>query len=288
MTNAMKSRFYLLTLVVAMLSSMSLFAQGQRTQLSDDIIYEGAWPKGEGVLYSQKDGLILGTFDKGKPQGKCVCYRPNGEVYWGDFKKGKPTGHAYLFRDEGAVIVGTYKNGRFHGVDTLYRVDGSVYIGRFKNGKHVEKIYESKVVSDEIMNRKPSYPRIDFRNRQEEFLKDMEIAWQNYRIGLKQSSGFIYPRFQGGGIDDFTLWVNSRIEVPADVVPSGTSRTVLVEFTVLTDGQVTDVHAVFGSHPLLNETAENAVKKSPKWQSAEHNGEKLSTRMTIPVVFSME
>ena len=271
-----------------MLSSMSLFAQGQRTQLSDDIIYEGAWPKGEGVLYSQKDGLILGTFDKGKPQGKCVCYRPNGEVYWGDFKKGKPTGHAYLFRDEGAVIVGTYKNGRFHGVDTLYRVDGSVYIGRFKNGKHVEKIYESKVVSDEIMNRKPSYPRIDFRNRQEEFLKDMEIAWQNYRIGLKQSSGFIYPRFQGGGIDDFTLWVNSRIEVPADVVPSGTSRTVLVEFTVLTDGQVTDVHAVFGSHPLLNETAENAVKKSPKRQSAEHNGEKLSTRMTIPVVFSME
>jgi TonB family protein len=76
--------------------------------------------------------------------------------------------------------------------------------------------------------------------------------------------------------------------VPADVVPSGTSRTVLVEFTVLTDGQVTDVHAVFGSHPLLNETAENAVKKSPKWQSAEHNGEKMSTRMTIPVVFSME
>ena len=63
----MKTRFILLTLVVAMLSSMSLFAQGQRTQLSADIIYEGAWPKGEGVLYYQKDGLILGTFDKGKP-----------------------------------------------------------------------------------------------------------------------------------------------------------------------------------------------------------------------------
>ncbi len=223
---------------------MSLFAQGQRIQLSDGI-YEGEWPKGEGVLYSQEDGLIIGTFTKGKPNGKCVCYRPNGEVYWGDFKKGKPTGHAYLFRDEGIVISGMYKNNRYHGLDTIYRADGSVYVGNFKNGKLKEKIYENSKVPDEMIVKKPSYPRIDFRHRQEEFLNELEENWQSYTMGIKQATGFIHPKFQGGSIDDFTLWVNSHVEYPSSVNLSGTSRTVLVEFTVLSDGSVSDIHTVF-------------------------------------------
>lgn len=90
MTNAMKPRFYLLTLVVAVLSSMSLFAQDQ---------YEGRWPEGEGILYSQENGLIFGTFINGKPEGRCVCYLPNGEVYWGEYKKGKATGQGRIYRD---------------------------------------------------------------------------------------------------------------------------------------------------------------------------------------------
>ncbi len=282
----MKIRFILLTLVVAVLSSMSLFAQGQRIQLSDGI-YEGEWPKGEGVLYSQKDGLIIGSFTKGKPHGKCVCYRPNGEVYWGDFKNGKPTGHAYLFRDEGSVISGMYKNNRYHGVDTIYRTDGSVYVGRFKKGKLQEKLYESPSVGD-LMKKKPSYPRIDFRQRQEEFLNEIETRWQNYSMGIRQASGFVHPKFQGGNVDDFTLWVNSHVEYPSGVNLGGTSRTVLVEFSVKADGSVAEVHAVFGSNPLLNAAAEKAVASSPKWTPAEYNGEKKGTRMTIPVVFNIE
>ncbi len=284
----MKIRFTLLTLVVAVLSSVSLYAQGQRNLLTGGTIYEGEWPKGEGVLYSEDDGLVLGTFIKGKPHGKCICYRPNGEVYWGDFKKGKATGHAYLFRDQGPVITGTFRKGRFHGLDTIYRVNGSIYIGKFKNGKLKEQKFVSGAVSDEIMAKKPSYPRIDFRQRQEAFMNEMEVAWQNYHIGIKHTTGFIHPKFQNGGIDDFTLWVNSHVEYPSEVNISGSARTVLVEFTVTEVGDVVDVHAVFGSNPLLNEAAEKAVAKSPKWKPAEQNGEKKGARMTIPVVFSME
>ncbi len=288
MTNAMKLRFTLLTLVVAVLSSMSLYAQGQRNQLPNGTSYEGEWPKGEGVLYSQEDGLILGTFSKGKPHGKCVCYRPNGEVYWGDFKKGKATGHAYLFRDQGSVITGMYKKGRFHGLDTIYRKDGSVYIGKFKNGKLKEQIYVNRTVPEEIMEKKPSYPRIDFRQRQEEFMKEMELAWQDYHIGIRHTTGFIHPKFQGGDVDDFTLWVNSHVDYPPTVDLRDGARTVLVEFTVMEDGTVADVHTVFGSNPVLNQAAEKAVLKSPKWIPGELDGEKKGARMTIPVVFSLD
>lgn len=289
MTNAMRTNRMILMLVAAMLLSASLFAQDQRAvALSDGARYEGEWPKGEGVLYSHDDGLVLGTFVKGKPDGKCVCYKPNGEVYWGDFRNGKATGRGYLFRDNGIVIIGDYRNGRYHGLDTIYRADGSVYVGRFKNGKLKERVYENPSVPDNMLAKKPSYPRIDFRHRQEEFLNDMEIRWDNKALGIKQPAGFIYPRFQGGSIEDFTYWVNSKVEYPSATTLRGTSRTVLVEFTVLTDGSVTDVHAVFGTNKALNEAAEKAVSKSPKWEPAEQDGEKMSVRMTIPVVFNME
>ncbi len=288
MTDAMKTRFILSTLLVAVLSSMSLYAQGQRNQLANGAVYEGDWPVGEGVLYSEDDGLILGAFSKGKPHGKCVCYRPNGEVYWGDFKKGKATGHAYLFRDEGVVIAGMHKNGRFHGIDTIYRADGSVYVGNFRKGKLKDRIYVSNGVSDEMMSKKPSYPRIDFRQRQEEFINEMELQWQDRYIGIKQVTGFVHPKFQGGNVDDFTLWVNSHVEYPASVRFSGRSRTVLVEFSVLKDGTVAKVHTVFGSNPVLNEAAEKAVQRSPKWTPAEFDGKVEEVRMTIPVVFNME
>ena len=97
-----------------------------------------------------------------------------------------------------------------------------------------------------------------------------------------------YYKFQGGTVEDFALWVNSRVEYPESVSLRDGSRTVIVEFTVLKDGSVSDVHAVFGSNTLLNDAAVAAVAKSPKWEPGEHNGEKRSVRMTVPVVFSNE
>ena len=108
-------RFTLLTLAVAVLSSVSLLAQNQQGSVADQVRYEGHWPNGEGILYSGRDGLIIGTFQEGKAEGRCVCYKPNGEVYWGDFKKGKATGNGRLYRDNGIVVAGQYKNGKYHG-----------------------------------------------------------------------------------------------------------------------------------------------------------------------------
>ena len=285
----MKRTIFLLTLVVAMLSSVSLFAQDQRGDLSYDeeiLRYEGQWPKGQGILYSSKDGLIIGTFNNGVPEGKCVAYLPSGEVYWGDYKKGKATGKGRLYRDNGIVFSGDFKNGKYHGTDTLYRRNGSVYVGRFRNGKLKSKMFESDTPPVGMM--KPRYPRVDLRNRQEEFLKALELRWEARNLMLIESAGFITPRFQGGTLDDFTLWVNSQVKVPETFDPTRGSRAVLVEFTVLADGTLADIHAVFGSNPDLNEAAEKAVAKSPEWEPGMFGGEKKSTRLTVPIVFEGE
>ena len=278
-----------MTLVVAVLSSVSLFAQDQRSVYGyANDRYDGQWPKGEGILYSYKDGLIIGTFSNGKAEGRCVCYKPNGEVYWGDFKKGKQTGNGRIYRDNGIVMSGDYKNGKYHGVDTLYRSNGTIVIGKFKKGKLKSRISE---ISDPVAlqaNPKPEYPRVDLLRKQENFLKELELLWEERNIHLREKAGLVSPRFQGGDIDDFALWVNSKVEYPESVSLRDGSRTVIVEFTVLADGTVSDVHAIFGSDTLLNDAAVAAVAKSPKWEPGEYKGEKRSVSMTVPVVFSNE
>lgn len=273
---SMKTMSTLLTLVIAGLSSMSLYAQDQ---------YEGEWPDGEGILYSHEKGLVMGSFIKGQPEGVCVCYLPDGEVYWGEFRKGKATGYGRIYRDNGIVIAGQYRKGRYHGIDTLYRKDGSVLVARYRNGKLKERIFDSKNSSSDVTFHKPEYPMVDLKRRQENFLREQEIRWERRNLELREKAGFITPKFQGGDVDDFTLWVNSQVSYPVAGRASRDSRLVVVEFTVNEDGSVSDVHAVFGSDKVLNEVAEAVVSTSPEWTPGEQNGQKKAVRLSVPVMF---
>ena len=134
---------------------------------------------------------------------------------------------------------------------------------------------------------KPRYPRVDLRQRHEEFLKELELIWEERNMLLAKKAGLIAPRFQGGDIDDFALWVNSQVIYPIGDRAERNSRTVIVEFVVLNDGSVSDAHVIFGSDPVLNEEAVKAVMKSPKWTPGEQNGQKRSVRMSVPVVFDL-
>ena len=280
----MKTKSIIMTLVL--LASVSFFAHGQGDlkELKNGARYEGEWPNGKGVLYSYKDGLVFGTFSNGKPEGRCVCYKPNGEVYWGDFKKGKATGNGRIYRDNGIVIAGDFKNGKYHGIDTLYRRSGATFIAKFKKGKLKERISDSSKGA-ELAGKKPEYPRIDFRRRQQEFLNELELRSEERNAAIRSKAGLINPEFQGGTLSDFTYWVNSQINVPVLEGVKDDIRTVVVEFVVYKDGSVRDVHALFGTHPELNDEAVRVVCRSPKWKPAEQGGQKKSVKLTVPVVF---
>ena len=288
--NIMKTIRMFLILAIAALSSSSLFAQDYtyRVMSKDGYRYEGEWPSGYGVLYSYEEGLILGDFKKGRPHGEAVCYKPNGEVYWGQYKKGKATGKGKIYRDNGIVVAGDYKNGKYHGTDTLYRTDGKMMIGRFRKGKLVGNVMNAPGKETYGPGDKPGYPRIDLRMRHEDFLKELELMWDERNMAIARRAGLVAPKFQGGGINDFALWVNSQVVYPIADRADRNSRVVIVEFVVLRDGTVSDAHAVFGSDPVLNEAAVAAVMKSPKWTPGEQNGEKRNVRMTVAVDFVNE
>ena len=283
----MKAKYILISLALLTVVSASAQDRDFRVTGGDGYRYEGEWPQGNGILYSYEQGLVLGTFRKGKPHGKCVCYKPNGEVYWGHFKKGKATGKGRIYRDNGIVVTGDYKNGRYHGTDTLYRSNGTMHVGKYRRGKLVTTVADSRNHGVQLRSQKPRYPQVDFRRKQETFLNDLENIWEERNLMLVRKAGLVAPKFQGGDIEDFALWVNSQVAYPVADRSGRESRTVIVEFIVLKDGTVSDAHAIFGSDPVLNEAAVKAVEKSPKWTPGEQNGEKKNVRLSVPVEFSL-
>ena len=283
----MKTKSCMLMSVAVFLSiQMSLYAQEVRDTviITDAYDYVGQWPDGEGSYYSYDNGLILGNFSKAVPDGKCIVYLPGGERYVGTYQKGHRTGYGELYNEEsGTIYVGDFADGQMHGVDTVYRSDGSVLVGEFRKGKLRKTIIEYKKPPFNIAVRRPAFPDMMLSSQQERFLYDLRMYWETG--GDMEGGSLVKPKFLGGDLDDFAHWVNSQVGIVT--TPSGATLTgtVIVQFTVSKEGVVTDVHAMHGDEHLLNVAAEDIVKKSPKWEPGEYNGEKRGIRMTIPVEF---
>ena len=79
-------------------SLVSLYANFSFGAVCDTVIvgngtrYEGQYPCGEGVLYSDSLGIFIGHFENGVPNGVCTHYKKNGHRYYGEFEDGKNSG----------------------------------------------------------------------------------------------------------------------------------------------------------------------------------------------------
>lgn len=93
--------------------------------------------------------------------------------------------------------------------------------------------------------------------------------------------------YQGGGLDNFNKFVISRVKYPQLAVENGVSGKVIVAFIVNSKGEVVNVRALKSSDEMLSRAAEDAVKKSERWEPAEMEGEKCSQEFALPVIFSL-
>lgn len=281
----MKTRCSLLILAMVVLSSMSLKAQVHRDTviIGNDFRYEGEWYQGDGILYSEKDGIIMGKFTNAQPDGDCICYRPSGECYVGEFSRGRATGQAAVFRENGAVMVGGFRKGRYHGIDTLYRPDGSVLVAAYDKGKLITKIAEYDTTPPEIKAKRPYHPRVELTAQQKKFLEVAKIKYSEKRKRLMLD--IVMPTFLGGDIEDFSLWVESQVRYPASARVHQLQGVVIAQFVVTKEGKVEDVAVIKGIDKTLDKEVVKAISKSPDWTPAEQDGEKKAVRLTVPVQF---
>ena len=96
------------------------------------------------------------------------------------------------------------------------------------------------------------------------------------------------PTFQGGDANNFSFWVSQHLSYPEEARENAVMGRVTVQFTVRTDGSVSDVSVLHGVDPLLDNEALRVIRSSPKWAPGMHNGKKVNVTYTFPVIFQLK
>lgn len=96
------------------------------------------------------------------------------------------------------------------------------------------------------------------------------------------------PMFQGGNASAFSEWVNTQLKYPDAAKAAGEQGRVTLQFTIGTDGEVSNVKILRGVSETLDAEALRVVSSSPKWEPGKVNGKPVSVTFTFPVVFKLQ
>jgi protein TonB len=103
------------------------------------------------------------------------------------------------------------------------------------------------------------------------------------KIWTKVEMESFYP----AGMPAWLRFVSKNFHVPDEAINNNAAGTVIVQFVVDKEGNVSDVHAVEGPQELRAE-AERVIKKSGKWTAAIQNGAKVNSYKRQPITVKFD
>lgn len=95
------------------------------------------------------------------------------------------------------------------------------------------------------------------------------------------------PSFNGGDANEFSKWVNSKLQYPEIAKENGVQGRVTLQFTVNTDGSVSNVKVLRGVDSSLDKEAVRVVSMSPKWKPGKQRDRAVKVTYTFPVIFQL-
>lgn len=95
------------------------------------------------------------------------------------------------------------------------------------------------------------------------------------------------PKFNGGDANEFSKWVNSRLNYPEIAKENGVQGRVTLQFTVNADGSVSNVKVLRGVDSSLDAEAVRVVSSSPKWTPGRQRDRAVKVTYTFPVIFQL-
>lgn len=94
------------------------------------------------------------------------------------------------------------------------------------------------------------------------------------------------PRFfNADEISFMDNWVYKYLKYPRYAVENGIQGTVVVSFIIEKSGEVSNVEIQESVHSTLDNEAIKVVSASPKWSPGEIRGERVRTRISVPIRF---
>lgn len=98
----------------------------------------------------------------------------------------------------------------------------------------------------------------------------------------------VKPKFNGGDVNDFTKWVFSHLEYPQEARKAKITGRVTVQFTINTDGGLSDITVLAGPHETLNNAAVSAISQAPSsWTPGYEDGKPVAVSYVMPILFQL-
>ena len=96
----------------------------------------------------------------------------------------------------------------------------------------------------------------------------------------------VNPEFNGG-VNEMMKFLREHIIYPEDAKEIGIEGKVFVQFIVHKDGQLSDFNVIKKVYPSVDKEAIRVVQKMPNWIPGENNGNIVSARVVIPIIFKL-
>ena len=95
------------------------------------------------------------------------------------------------------------------------------------------------------------------------------------------------PKFQGGDVNGFSKWVNSRLVYPEQAKEMGIQGRVTLQFTIGKDGRLQDLKVLSTPDQTLADEAVRVVSSSPKWEPGRQRDRAVNVSYTFPVIYQL-
>ena len=124
---------------------------------------------------------------------------------------------------------------------------------------------------------------VEIMDYKEEEVQEEEVEEEAIPFQLVEEK----PSFNGGDANEFSKWVNSKLQYPEIAKENGVSGRVTLQFTVEADGRVTNVKVLRGVDESLDKEAVRVVSSSPKWIPGKQRDRAVKVTYTFPVIFQL-
>lgn len=96
------------------------------------------------------------------------------------------------------------------------------------------------------------------------------------------------PSFQGGDLNTFRNWVQSRLVYPRVAQENNIQGKVTLKFVVERDGSLTNIEEIASPDRSLTEEAIRVLKQSPKWTPGKQRNKPVRVYYVLPIDFILQ
>jgi TonB family protein len=148
------------------------------------------------------------------------------------------------------------------------------------------------IISTSICQAQQEKKNIVFKVRKAAIKDVVKIESNNYDIVTSEDVSFTIVEepasFQGGSVDDFRNWVQSKILYPPSAIEAELSGKVTVQFSVDPKGKVGDMRIIRGISKDIDNEVLRVISSSPTWAPGKQGGKAVKQVFVIPVAFIIE